>query len=71
MFIWVVFGVFLGSKLTGAIDWSWWAVTAPLWIYAGIWLTARFIFEFIKALVKEFRSPKVQVITNARRPRRR
>ena len=26
-----VFCVFLGLKLSSAITWSWWAVTAPLW----------------------------------------
>ena len=28
----VLFLVFLVLKLTGHIDWSWWWVTAPLWI---------------------------------------
>lgn len=28
------FIVFLVLKLTGHIDWSWWWVTAPLWISA-------------------------------------
>ena len=28
----VVFIVFLVLKLCGLIDWSWWWVTAPLWI---------------------------------------
>lgn len=28
----VVFLVFLVLKLTGVIDWSWWWVTAPLWV---------------------------------------
>jgi len=27
-----VFLVFLTLKLCGVIDWSWWWVTAPLWI---------------------------------------
>jgi uncharacterized integral membrane protein len=27
----VLFVVFLVLKLTNAIDWSWWWVTAPLW----------------------------------------
>lgn len=27
-----LFVVFLVLKLTGNIDWSWWWVTAPLWI---------------------------------------
>ena len=30
------FIVFLVLKLTHVIDWSWWWVTAPLWIPAGI-----------------------------------
>lgn len=28
----ILFVVFLVLKLTGVIDWSWWWVTAPLWI---------------------------------------
>jgi len=27
-----VFLIFLSLKLCGIIDWSWWWVTAPLWI---------------------------------------
>ncbi len=27
--------LFVGLKLTHYIDWSWWRVTAPLWIPAG------------------------------------
>jgi hypothetical protein len=27
-----VFLIFMTLKLAGFIDWSWWAVTAPLWI---------------------------------------
>lgn len=32
----VLFIVFLTLKLTGNIDWSWWWVTAPLWIPVSI-----------------------------------
>jgi hypothetical protein len=28
----LLFLLFLGLKLTGHIDWSWWWVAAPLWI---------------------------------------
>ena len=28
----IIFVVFLILKLVGTIDWSWWWVTAPLWI---------------------------------------
>lgn len=34
----ILFLVFLVLKLTNAIDWSWWWVTAPLWIPAIIFL---------------------------------
>ncbi len=27
-----LFLLFLGLKLTGHVDWSWWWVTAPLWV---------------------------------------
>lgn len=30
----LVFLVFLGLKLAKKIDWSWWWVTSPLWIFA-------------------------------------
>ena len=33
-----VFIVFLVLKLTNVIDWSWWWVTSPLWIYAALWI---------------------------------
>ena len=32
----ILFLIFLVLKLTGNIDWSWWWVTCPLWISAGI-----------------------------------
>lgn len=32
----VLFVVFLVLKLTGHIGWSWWWVTAPLWIPLGL-----------------------------------
>lgn len=31
-FMEALFLLFLGLKLTHVIDWSWWWVTAPLWI---------------------------------------
>lgn len=35
-FFFVLFIVFLVLKLTGAIAWSWWWVTAPLWAPAAL-----------------------------------
>jgi hypothetical protein len=31
--------LFIGLKLTGNIDWSWWWVLSPLWIPVGIVLS--------------------------------
>ena len=36
----VTFVVFLVLKLTGLINWSWWWVTAPLWIPAALYISA-------------------------------
>jgi len=30
--------LFVGLKLTGYIDWSWWLVTLPFWGGAVLWL---------------------------------
>lgn len=35
----VLFLIFLVLKLTNHIDWSWWWVTAPLWIPALVAIT--------------------------------
>lgn len=32
----LLFLLFLGLKLTGYIDWSWWWITAPLWVPLAI-----------------------------------
>ena len=39
----VLFIVFLVLKLTETIDWSWWWVTAPLWIPWGLLLIVSII----------------------------
>lgn len=45
-----VFIVFLVLKLCGVIAWSWWWVTAPLWIPPLLILTAFLIFLLIYTL---------------------
>ena len=41
----LVFIVFLVLKLTGVITWSWWWVTAPLWIpFAIVFIVVAVIF---------------------------
>jgi hypothetical protein len=50
----LTFLLFLGLKLGHVIDWSWWWVTAPLWIPAGFALALVIvagIFLGIKKLV--------------------
>lgn len=45
-----LFLLFLGLKLTHVIDWSWWWVTAPLWIPIAVVLFLLgliYIFYFI------------------------
>lgn len=32
----ILFLIFMTLKLTGYIDWSWWWVTAPLWILLAL-----------------------------------
>ena len=50
----ILFVVFLVLKLTGTIDWSWWWVTAPLWIPVAIGLVFFVIFVVIIGIKKIF-----------------
>lgn len=43
----VLFIVFLILKLTNVIDWSWWWVTAPLWIPFGFILLVAIVLFLI------------------------
>jgi len=43
----LLFVLFLGLKLTGYIDWSWWWVTAPLWIPFGLFLIVSIVLSAI------------------------
>jgi hypothetical protein len=43
----VIFIVFLVLKLTGHIDWSWWWVTAPLWIPIGLFIVFLIVLSLI------------------------
>lgn len=46
----ILFVVFLVLKLTNVIDWSWWWVTAPLWIPLAILIGLFILLGFIKAI---------------------
>jgi hypothetical protein len=52
--IWMLTILFIGLKLAGHIDWSWWWVFSPLWIAAlfivGLLFLA-WVFFFIAALL--------------------
>ena len=48
----ILFIVFLVLKLTKVVTWSWWLVTAPLWIPFGIALVIMIIATVI-ALIRE------------------
>ena len=50
----LLFLLFLALKLTGVIDWSWWWVTAPLWIGAAIAISAMLFMVFIAAAIALF-----------------
>ena len=48
-----LFLVFLVLKLVGVISWSWWWVTAPLWISAGLGLIG-LIIALIVSIIAAF-----------------
>lgn len=53
-FMGLLFLLFLTLKLTNVIDWSWWWVTAPLWIGAAIAISAMLFMVFIAAAIALF-----------------
>ena len=50
----ILFVVFLILKLTGYIDWSWWWVTAPLWIPFAIAIVFLVISTIVLGIKKLF-----------------
>ena len=48
----ILFVVFLVLKLTNVVTWSWWLVTAPLWIPFGIVLVI-VIIATVVAIISE------------------
>lgn len=45
-----LFITFLVLKLTNTIDWSWWWITAPLWIPVGLVIVI-FLFLLVLAFI--------------------
>lgn len=54
----VLFIVFLILKLTNVIDWSWWWVTAPLWIPIGLAIMI-FIVTALVIIAKKIKRKKL------------
>ena len=57
----LLFLLFLGLKLGGVIAWSWWWVTAPLWVPFALSLVIAIlvaIFYFILTIVKTIKARK-------------
>jgi len=48
----ILFLVFMILKLCHVIDWSWWWVTAPLWIPIGLILLIMIITFTVLAIIK-------------------
>lgn len=44
----VLFVVFLVLKLTHVIDWSWWWITAPLWVSVLLAIVLKGFVEWLK-----------------------
>jgi hypothetical protein len=50
-----LFITFLVLKLANVVDWSWWAITSPLWLPSAIFLVAlalAFVLSFIAAVIR-------------------
>lgn len=48
----ILAAVFITLKLLDKIDWSWWWVTSPLWIPAGVALAVAAVALLIAAVAK-------------------
>jgi len=50
--------LFIGLKLTGYINWSWWWVLSPLWIPIWLVLMILFIIIIIYLIIKGVKNAK-------------
>lgn len=57
---------FVVLKLTGAISWSWWWVTAPFWGGAVLWIMLFFIITICVMTVKRLRDKPNQAFPRKR-----
>lgn len=56
----LLFLVFLVLKLCKVIDWSWWWVTSPLWIFAGLAISMGLILGIIFVIAKRIQRSKLK-----------
>lgn len=59
----VLEAIFVAAKLAGVINWSWWLVLAPIWVYIGL-VVVLLIFLIILSIVltwlgKGWRMPEI------------
>lgn len=54
----VLFLVFLVLKLCNVINWSWWWITAPLWIPIGICIAIILVIGMIAGVVSVYEAIK-------------
>lgn len=45
--------LFIGLKLTGFIDWSWWWVVSPIWISLGVVFTILLVMALITIFIQK------------------
>lgn len=62
-----VFIVFLVLKLTDQIDWSWWWITAPIWIPVALVLGLAIVAGLVSGIVKGVKDAKTKKAIEARR----
>jgi len=47
--LWLIGFALIVMKLAGLTDWSWWAVTAPIWVQMVFSFAYNFVSSFVRA----------------------
>lgn len=55
--LFLLFLLFLGLKLSGNIDWSWWWITSPLWIPILFFIVTT-LFSILFIVIRKITSKK-------------
>jgi hypothetical protein len=51
--------VMAGLKLTDEVAWSWWVITAPIWLIPALQFVYGFVIEFPKAYMMHYRQARL------------